>query len=90
MTKLQHVLWTLVVAFAATVVSLMLTKGADVFTLTTWASWHPYLAAGVTAVLVVVARYFMSADKAFGVGSTTATATILGAKPIYPPSPPLV
>ena len=64
---------TLLKTFFGALIGLLIANGADVLKLNSWSSWHPYVAAGIGAVLAWAYTFLSPADTRYGVGAAQAS-----------------
>jgi hypothetical protein len=62
---------TVLKTFLAAAIGLLIADGADVLQMNTWSSWHPYVAAGIAAVLAWAYSFLNPTDSRFGVGKAS-------------------
>jgi len=69
MSKATETAKTLILVFLATVIGMVITSGTDILSVSSWTDAKPYVAAGVTAVLVYVYNFLSPFDQRYGVGA---------------------
>lgn len=69
MSPILAQLKTVFLVFAATVLGLLVTGGADILSLNGWSDWRPYVTAGIAAVSVYLYNFLSPYDTRYGVGS---------------------
>jgi len=66
MNPVLESLGTLLKVFIGTLLALMITNGANVLEMDSWSDWKPYLAAGISALIVWGYNYLNPADSRYG------------------------
>jgi hypothetical protein len=69
MNKLTAQLGTILKVFVGTLLALMITNGANILEMSSWNDWKPYLAAGISAVIVWGYNFLNPTDARYGYGA---------------------